>query len=83
MCYSALPLGQWGDNWPATWPEGVGLQLHILQGDEDVEFAEALARTVDGAELFVYPGTEHYFAEHDAAAGSALRSRVIGFLAAA
>jgi hypothetical protein len=33
--------------------------------------------------LFVYPGTEHYFAEHDAAAGSALRSRVIGFLAAA
>ncbi|HEX5029075.1 MAG TPA: dienelactone hydrolase family protein [Gaiellaceae bacterium] len=83
LCYSALPLGQWGDNWPATWPEGVGLQLHILQGDEDVEFAEALARTVDGAELFVYPGTEHYFAEHDAAAGSALRSRVIGFLAAA
>ena len=82
LCYSALPLGQWGDNWPATWPEGVRLQLHILQGDEDVEFAEALARTVDGAELFVYPGTEHYFAEHDAAAGALLRSRVIGFLAA-
>ena len=20
LCYSALPLGQWGDNWPATWP---------------------------------------------------------------
>ena len=22
LCYSALPLGQWGDNWPATWPDG-------------------------------------------------------------
>jgi hypothetical protein len=23
LCYSALPLGEWGDNWPAEWPEGV------------------------------------------------------------
>ena len=82
LCYSALPLGEWGDNWPATWPDGVELQLHILQGDEDVEFAEGLAQTVDGAELFVYPGTEHYFAEHDAAAGALLRQRVLDFLAA-
>lgn len=82
LCYSALPLGQWGDNWPATWPEGVELQLHILQGDEDVEFAESLAQTVDGAELFVYPGTEHYFAEHDPDAGALLRQRVTDFLAA-
>ena len=22
LCYSALPLGEWGDNWPATWPDG-------------------------------------------------------------
>src|SRR5215218_7134950 len=65
LCYSALPLGQWGDNWPATWPEGVRLQLHILQGDEDFKFAQGLAATVPGAELFVYPGTKHYFAEHD------------------
>jgi len=40
LCYAALPLGQWGDNWPATWPEGVRLQLHILEGDEDFEFAQ-------------------------------------------
>ena len=81
LCYSALPLGQWGDNWPETWPNGVELQLHILEGDEDVEFAEGLAATVDGAELFVYPGTEHYFAEHDARAAGLLRQRVLEFLA--
>jgi len=80
LCYAALPLGQWGDNWPERWPDGVALQLHILEGDEDVEFAEGLAATVDGAELFVYPGTEHYFAEHDAAAAELLRQRVLAFL---
>ena len=81
LCYSALPLGQWGDNWPETWPEGVELQLHILEGDEDVEFAEGLAETVEGADLYVYPGTEHYFAEHDADAAVLLRQRVQDFLA--
>jgi dienelactone hydrolase len=80
LCYSALPLGQWGDNWPATWPEGVRLQLHILDGDEDFEIAQGLAATVAGAELFVYPGSEHYFAEHDDQAAALLRRRVLAFL---
>jgi dienelactone hydrolase len=80
LCYSALPLGRWGDNWPATWPEGVRLQLHILEGDEDVEFAQELAATVPGAELYVYPGTEHYFAEHDDEAAALLLERVVAFL---
>ena len=80
FCYSALPLGQWGDNWPAAWPEGVPLQLHILDGDEDFEIAQGLAATVPGAELFVYPGTEHYFAEHDDQAASLLEQRVLAFL---
>jgi dienelactone hydrolase len=82
LCYSALPLGHWGENWPATWPEGVRLQLHILEGDEDVEFAEALAAAVDGAELFVYPGTDHYFAEHHDEAAALLLQRVPAFLGA-
>jgi len=80
LCYSALPLGQWGDNWPAQWPDGVPLQLHILDGDEDVEIARGLAATVPGAELFVYSGTEHYFAEHDAEAAALLTQRVLKFL---
>jgi dienelactone hydrolase len=80
LCYSALPLGEWGDNWPAEWPDGVRLQLHILDGDEDFELAKGLAGTVPGAELFVYPGTEHYFAEHDDQAAALLMQRVLAFL---
>lgn len=80
LCYSAVPLGKWGDNWPAAWPDGVRLQLHILDGDEDFEIAQGLAATVPGAELFVYPGSEHYFAEHDEQAAALLTERVLDFL---
>jgi dienelactone hydrolase len=80
LCYAALPLGEWGDNWPATWPEGVPLQLHLLEGDEDFEVARGLTATVPGAELLAYPGTEHYFAEHDDQAAALLTQRVLGFL---
>jgi dienelactone hydrolase len=76
LCYSAVAR----DNWPATWPDGVGLQLHILEADEDYEIAQGLATTVPGAELFVYPGTEHLFAEHDEQAAALLRERVLEFL---
>lgn len=80
LCYSALPLGEWGDNWPADWPDGVLLQLHIVEGDEDFEIAQGLASSVPGAELFVYPGTEHYFAERDEAAAALLTQRVLALL---
>jgi len=80
LCYSALPLGEWGDNWPEMWPDGVRLQMHILTGDEDFEIAQGLAATVPGAELFVYPGTEHYFAEDDEQAAALLTQRVLAFL---
>jgi dienelactone hydrolase len=80
LCYAALPLGEWGDNWPATWPEGVLLQLHLLEGDDDFEVAQGLAATVPGAELLVYHGTEHYFAEHDDQAAALLTQRVLEFL---
>ena len=80
LCYSALPLGEWGDNWPAAWPDGVRLQLHIVEGDEDFAIAQRLAETVPGAELFAYSGGEHYFAEHDERAAAMLTERVLDFL---
>lgn len=80
LCYAALPLGEWGENWPETWPKGVRLQMHILDGDEDFEFAQGLAATVAEAELFAYQGTEHYFAEHDDQAAALMTQRVLGFL---
>lgn len=61
--------------------DGVRLQLHILDGDDDVELARELAATVDGADLFIYPGTEHYFAEHDDQAAALLTKRVLDLLA--
>ena len=38
------------------------------------------AATVPGAELFVYPGTEYYFAEYDDEAARVLTQRVLSFL---
>ena len=64
----------------STWPDGVRLQLHILEGDEDFEFAQTLAATVAASELFVSPGTEHSFAEHDDHAATVLTERVLAFL---
>ncbi len=80
LCYSAVAPGEWGENWPATWPDGVRLQMHMLEGDEDYEIAQGLATTVPGAVLFVYPGTEHLFAEHDEQAAALLRDRILEFL---
>lgn len=80
LAYGALPLGRWGDSWPAEWPEGVALQLHSTEGDEDVEIMQDLAATVPGAELFLYPGPDHLFAEKDDNQRTLLVQRVLSFL---
>jgi hypothetical protein len=80
LVYAALPLGEWGDNWPAEWPGGVPLQIHMTEGDEDEEIAKGLAGTVPGAELFSYPGPEHMFAEQDEQSASLLTQRVVDLL---
>ncbi len=81
LCYAALPLGEWGPSWPAMWPAGVALQVHIAEGDEDEASARALAATVPGAQLFLYPGSAHYFAEQDPHLAEQLVARVLAFLA--
>jgi len=80
LVYAALPLGEWGENWPAEWPDGVPLQIHMTEGDEDEEIAKALVEAVPGAQLFSYPGPEHMFAEQDEQAASLLTQRVLRFL---
>jgi dienelactone hydrolase len=52
----------------------------------DVEIARQLAATVDGAELFLYPGDAHLFTDsslavYDDGAAALVRERVLGFLA--
>lgn len=71
------------------WPDDVPLQIHTMEDDEwvDLPTAREVARGVDGAELFVYPGSGHLFADagspdYDAGAAALLEQRVLGFLAA-
>jgi dienelactone hydrolase len=75
--------------WKATWPAGVPSQAHVTAGDPwrepDAE-AEYLA-DVPAAELFVYPGSGHLFAEpghpdYDEEAARLATGRVLTFLSA-
>jgi dienelactone hydrolase len=52
---------------------------------EDLPAARELAETVDGAELFLYPGDRHLFADnslpdYDESAATLLKERVLSFL---
>jgi dienelactone hydrolase len=82
---ACLPVSEFGD----AWPEGVPVQVHGKDADpffaEDLEAAQALVESADGAELFLYPGEEHLFADsslraYDAAAAALLIGRVLEFL---
>ena len=73
------------------WPQGVPLQIHMMADDpwvkEDLSAARELAATVDGAELFLYPGDRHLFADnslpdYDEHAATLLTKRVLAFLKA-
>ena len=85
LMYSCLPVSEFGD----AWPEGVPVQVHGKEADEffleDLEAAQALVASTDQAELFLYPGEEHLFADsslpgYDAAATALLTERVLTFL---
>ena len=85
LLYSCLPVSEFGD----AWPEGVPVQVHVKDGDpffaDDLEAAQALVASTDQAELFLYPGEEHLFADsslpaYDAAAAALLTERVLAFL---
>lgn len=73
------------------WPRGVALQVHGMDADEwfvaegDLDAARELVDGTEGAELFLYPGDQHLFADsslpaYDEGAASLLRQRVLGFL---
>jgi dienelactone hydrolase len=83
--YSCLPVSEFGD----AWPEGVPVQVHGKGADpffaEDLEAAQDLVESTDRAELFLYPGQEHLFADsslpaYDAEAAALLTKRVLAFL---
>ena len=61
--HSALPPSEFD----SPWPDGVPLQIHMMDADpwaeEDLPAAEALVQEVEDAELFLYPGSGHLFAD--------------------
>jgi dienelactone hydrolase len=88
LFHSCLPTSEFGGPWPA----GVPLQIHMMDADEwvlppneDLEAARQLDETVESAELFLYPGDRHLFADdslpdYDEDAAALLTERVLSFL---
>jgi dienelactone hydrolase len=87
---SCIPLtGEWSFG---PWPDGVPVQVHGMDADEffagegDLEAARELVETVGPtAELFLYSGDRHLFADpslpsYDAEAAGLLNGRVLAFL---
>jgi dienelactone hydrolase len=79
------------DELGAPWPDGVPVQVHgmdadpIFVGEGDVDAARALVASTTDAELFLYPGDQHYFADrtlpsYDADAAALLLRRTLDFL---
>jgi len=86
MC-SCLPATEFGDGWP----DGVPVQVHAKDADpffaEDMETARELADSTADADLYLYPGEQHLFADpslpaYDPEAAGLLTERVLAFLAA-
>jgi dienelactone hydrolase len=83
---AAFPASEFGDTWPAAVP----LQIHMMEDDEwaveDLPAARELVEGNDRAELFLYPGDRHLFADnsladYDGTAAALLEQRVLAFLA--
>jgi dienelactone hydrolase len=84
---ACLPVSEFGESWPA----GVPVQVHGMDGDPffaaegDLDAARALVEQADDAELFLYPGDQHLFADsslpsYDEKAATLLTERVLAFL---
>ena len=82
---AAFPASEFG----GSWPPGVPLQIHMMEGDEwaveDLPAARELTEATEGAELFLYPGDRHLFADsslpdYDESAATLLEQRVLAFL---
>jgi dienelactone hydrolase len=87
LFYSCVPVSEFGSGWP----DGVPVQVHgmdadpIFVGEGDIDAARELVEQAKDAELFLYPGDQHYFADsslpsYDADATALLVQRVLDFL---
>jgi dienelactone hydrolase len=88
LFYSCVPTSEFGGPWPA----GVPVQIHGMDADPifvdegDLDAARAIVESTENAELFLYPGDQHYFADsslpsYEEGAAKLLTQRVLAFLA--
>jgi dienelactone hydrolase len=88
LFYSCVPVSEFSDSWPADVP----VQIHgkdadpFFFGEGDIDAARALVESAPKAELFLYAGEEHLFADsslpsYDPDAAALLTKRVLAFLA--
>jgi dienelactone hydrolase len=88
LFHAALEPTEFGPSWPAAIP----VQVHAMADDPefnnewDLPAAQALVAAAADAELFLYPGDQHLFADrslaaYDADAAALLTRRVLDFLA--
>jgi dienelactone hydrolase len=86
LFYACLPTSEFG----GAWPDGLPVQIHAMDADalfveEDLAAARDLVETTQSAELFLYPGNRHLFADkslpdYDESATALLKQRVLSFL---
>jgi dienelactone hydrolase len=86
---ACIPItGEWAFG---PWPDSVPVQIHGKDDDEffahegDIDAAREIVAQVPDAELFVYPGNEHLFADptlasYDEESATLLKKRVLEFL---
>jgi dienelactone hydrolase len=86
---ACIPItGEWAFG---PWPDSVPVQIHGKDDDEffahegDIDAAREIVAQVPDAELFVYPGNEHLFADptlasYDEESAALLKKRVLEFL---
>lgn len=89
LVHGCAPTSEFG-----AWPAGVPAQIHAMEADPwfaeeggDIDAARALVKEADDAELFLYPGDQHLFADnslasYDAEAAKLVTERALAFLAA-
>jgi dienelactone hydrolase len=85
--HACLPVSEFGDSWPNSVP----VQIHgmvadpFFAGEGDIDAARALVAEANNAELFLYHGDQHLFADsslasYDEDATALLMERVLAFL---
>lgn len=87
LFHACVPTSEFG----SSWPDDVPVQVRAMASDPwftedgDLDAARALVESAEQAELFLYPGDQHLFADaslpsYDKDAAALLNERVLSFL---